>query len=107
MTEMETRVTQAIWQAHKDNINLRMPEVYPLMARAAIEAMREPTEAMLGDFPGLHADVWERMINAALTAGQVECPACKGSGVTIHSPEGCTDCYGTGYDRPQSTGLRE
>ena len=41
-TEMaEKSVAQAIWRAHKDNYNLRMHEVYPLMARAAIEAMRE------------------------------------------------------------------
>ncbi len=68
---MEERVAQAIWQAHKDNINRPMTAIYPLMARAAIEAMRTPTEAMLGDFPGLHADVWERMINAALTTGEM------------------------------------
>ena len=37
----EKSVAQAIWRAHKDNYNLRMHEVYPLMARAAIEAMRE------------------------------------------------------------------
>ena len=41
-TEMaEKSVAQAIWRAHKDNYNLRMHEVYPLMARAAIGAMRE------------------------------------------------------------------
>jgi len=36
---MEKSVAQAIWRAHKDNYNLRMHQVYPLMARAAIEAM--------------------------------------------------------------------
>jgi hypothetical protein len=40
-TEMaEKSVAEAIWRAHKDNYNLRMHEVYPLMARAAIGAMR-------------------------------------------------------------------
>ncbi len=107
MSEMETRVTQAIWQAHKDNISLRMTDIYPLMARAAIEAMRPPTEAMLGDFPGLHADVWKRMIDAALATDSVECPDCMGNGVTIYDPEGCTACYGTGRYPALTTGIRE
>jgi hypothetical protein len=54
-TEMaEKSVAQAIWRAHKDNQNLRMHEVYPLMARAAIGAMR----AIVPDeFPGANEDL--------------------------------------------------
>lgn len=50
------------------------------MARAAIKAMREPTEAMerAGDIPGWDdavsighsADVWRAMIDAALSEGR-------------------------------------
>lgn len=54
---------------------------YMRMARAAIEAMREPTEAMLkaGDLPGwddsvsigLSGEVWQAMIDAALPSPPV------------------------------------
>lgn len=40
------------------------------IARAAIEAMREPTEAILSQGPGepyLDRDVWARMIDTALS----------------------------------------
>lgn len=52
------------------------------VARAALEAMREPSEAMLkaGDLPGwddsvtvgLSGEVWQAMIDAALTEGAKE-----------------------------------
>ena len=54
---------------------------YDLIARAAIEAMREPTETMLkaGDLPGwddsvsigLSGEVWQAMIDAALPSPPV------------------------------------
>jgi hypothetical protein len=54
-TEMaEKSVAQAIWRAHKDNYNLRMHEVYPLMARAAIGAMRAIAP---DEFPGADEDL--------------------------------------------------
>jgi hypothetical protein len=51
----------SVWRAH-----------YSPMARAAIEAMREPGEAMLDKGPGepyMDRDVWARMIDASLREG--------------------------------------
>ena len=63
MTMIE-RVAQAIHDANREGIN---------PARAAIEAMREPTEEMKGEgyhpnchMCGGHLEGWQRMIDAAL-----------------------------------------
>jgi hypothetical protein len=61
--EMIDRVGGAIQDA------IRTRGSYEHLARAAIAAMREPTEAMLAEGPGepyMDAHVWARMIDAAL-----------------------------------------
>lgn len=61
-----------IWEAHSEGF-LEFPD-YEAMAHAAIEAMREPTEAMLDAGrtktnwgPHGTGEVWLAMIDAALT----------------------------------------
>lgn len=57
-----------VWESCSD----RMKEQFRAQARAAIEAMREPTEAMLDRGPGepyLDAEVWRKIVDAALAEG--------------------------------------
>jgi len=90
MSEMIERVAEAIWDARIERGGpgrTLMPwPLYPeadwcrATARAAIEAMREPTEKMLeaGDLPGwddyvtagLSKEIWQAMIDAALNPTQ-------------------------------------
>lgn len=79
MTEMIERVASVIAEHGGDNWEtcLKAPAqrragMYRAMARAAIEAMREPTDAMIAcdDFPYCPAEArayWHAMIDAALT----------------------------------------
>lgn len=74
MSEMVERVARAIEQ-HLMLSEYRREEARNA-ARAAIKAMREPTEAMKADacvpmrvamsLPEQHADTWREMIDAAL-----------------------------------------
>jgi len=74
--DMIERVTKAIFDEMDLMDGLDMPSAQRY-ARAAIEAMREPTEAMLkasdsimgGGFQNSHSDAetWDAMIDAALT----------------------------------------
>ena len=90
MSEMVERVARAIWQESVGRADWYKWETFRpdawgrclsmAQARAAIEAMREPTEAMIEaarneddpgfcDEPGFaapHKDAWQAMIDAAL-----------------------------------------
>jgi len=77
MGEMVERVAKALQEAHGPNL----PSPYEAMARAAISAMREPTEAMVYASPeegtgwneaarGYAATYWSAMIDAALKPDQ-------------------------------------
>lgn len=80
MNEIVERVARAIWDAEFDRFEVASQykgdewKSYIPHARAAIEAMREPTEAMkaaphLGDLAQMETDtayVWQAMIDAAL-----------------------------------------
>lgn len=51
----------------------KLDEDYIVMARAAIEAMREPTIPMLEEgppYPYMDKEVWAKMIDAALSEGE-------------------------------------
>lgn len=70
MTDMIERVTQAIFDKDPESLfTIHQARVY---ARAAIAAMREPTEAMVDQCVDLGhnrddaVDAWEDMIDAAL-----------------------------------------
>ncbi len=91
MSEMIERIARAMWEAREDieavdspnrcTFEADNPEIIA-MARAAIEAMREPTEAMIENNEIDHitlrcaraihsselpcADIWRAMINEAL-----------------------------------------
>lgn len=67
MSEMVERVARVLSERH--SVDLAMGAiVWEDMARAAIEAMREPTEAMerKGDESDLSIFVWQAMIDEAL-----------------------------------------
>jgi len=67
MSEMIERVRDAIYDAAAGDPNCSgvSDRLAVLLARAAIEAMREPTEAMLGEWDyGL--EIWQSMIDEAL-----------------------------------------
>ena len=70
---MIERVARALLVADRSAIT---PDYYQRMARAAIEAMREPTEAMLDagvNFRERNArteQIWQAMIDAALKEKQ-------------------------------------
>ena len=84
--QMIDRVARAIWEHRAKQVRLEYPDLLPLEgwgavaiangvmgeARAAIEAMREPTEAMQnagserGWTPPTGAMIWQAMIDAAL-----------------------------------------
>ena len=72
MTEMETRVAEAIKSADYSKPTGGLGATYLSLARAAIRAMREPTTEMLRE-AGLGATsstediayMWEAMIDAA------------------------------------------
>jgi hypothetical protein len=83
MSEMTVRVAKAIEAKRRELIALPLARIYPDLARAAIEALREPTEAMIkaanatadlggygfGDgecVRGDPADVWKSMIDEAV-----------------------------------------
>ena len=76
MTDMVERVAKAITEAFEREGRVFDDGQAETLARAAIEAMREPTEAMTkaGDLPGwddsvsvgLSGEVWNAMIDAAL-----------------------------------------
>jgi len=68
-TPMIERVAKAIWRSMGDNDDafLDFRDDYLLYARAAIEAMREPTEGMLEAASRADLeDEWSAMIDAAL-----------------------------------------
>lgn len=77
MSEMIERVAKAIWGdlGGWDDLNGDTKETVRKEARAAIAAMREPTEAMLDTTVNPHCvetmedirDVWTDMIDAALS----------------------------------------
>jgi hypothetical protein len=65
---MVEKVAGAIWTAH-DRADLCGMWGWEELARAAIVAMREPTEEMLAEGPGepyMDPWVWGKMIDAAL-----------------------------------------
>jgi hypothetical protein len=68
MTEMVEKVARAIFIAAKENSSASW-EGHISEARAAIEAMRTPTKAMLEvgpPFPYMDEYVWKTMIDEAL-----------------------------------------
>lgn len=73
MTMVE-RVARALWDAQStrpdmwDSLHPTKQDGMKERARAAIEAMREPTEEMCAAANGLfyHRDKWQAMIDAAL-----------------------------------------
>ena len=84
MSEMIERVARAMCQSDGDDPE-RYWRDYEVNARAAIEAMREPTEAMIAaghlndplgcdvaDAAAVYPAVWEGMINAALSEAATE-----------------------------------
>jgi hypothetical protein len=86
MSEMVERVARAIYAAGKDDyawpwdeLNETRKEGVRDVARAAIAAMREPTEAMLqagSDIAHVVTlDDWEYMIDEALEPAGAEAPA--------------------------------
>ena len=75
MSEMTERVARALSGADEpDGIEWygQNPRYWTSLARAAIEAMREPSEAMINAAPDLRdvdfypTDVWRAMVEAAL-----------------------------------------
>jgi hypothetical protein len=81
-SEMVERVAVALADADPDDRGLpagvEMAPFYRMLARAAIAAMREPTEAMIRscDWPNTDRssgldDVWRVMIDAALSGSSV------------------------------------
>lgn len=71
MSEMIDRVAQAICG---DDNPANVLAIHRTRARAAIEAMREPTDAMsdaAAERPGQmsYTDVWQAMIDAAVSSG--------------------------------------
>ena len=81
MSEMLERVTEAIWDASHDSfggVEVIVPRIAAArLARVAIAAMREPTEAMVDasreegvhyndDARGYVANEWRAMIDAAI-----------------------------------------
>jgi hypothetical protein len=77
MSEMVDRVAKALWESSDDtemgapweNLTGHWRKTYEDMARVAIAAMREPTQAMLDAGPVepyMDAYVWAKMIDAAL-----------------------------------------
>ena len=71
MSEMIERVAKAILKAYSEDpwedLNKHWREVYTTEARAAIEAMRKPTEAMILN-SNTHSclSIWQSMIDEAL-----------------------------------------
>lgn len=85
MTNMVEKVAEALWAAQEPRQTAWAREIhrrdYERLARAALEALREPTEAMLDasfidDGRGSDVDwvlatkVWQAMIDAALSPPQ-------------------------------------
>lgn len=79
MSEMVERVAKAIAEKYAPAVDQRAPYAAVMMreaAKAAIEAMREPTKAMTADaardisifttIPDAADIVWRRMVDAAL-----------------------------------------
>lgn len=71
MTTMVEKVAIAIRNVNETTVGLTYSELTREMARAAIEAMLEPTEAMLdagdaADGYDVYVGVWTAMIQAAL-----------------------------------------
>jgi len=72
MSEMVERVAEAIRAVNSDTIGLTYTELTTAMARAAIAAMREPTQAMIDacdldiHTEGTIVGVWDDMIDEAL-----------------------------------------
>lgn len=70
MSEMIERVAVAIRKVNAETIGLTYTELTREMARAAIAAMREPTDAMAfavdGDWGPQLEDNWRKMIDEAL-----------------------------------------
>lgn len=89
MSEMVEKVARAIWlsetsdgwtddpdeRMHDWSGKLIRPDAFHAAARAAIEAMREPTEAMT-DHPSYTAGEWSRYtLEAAIDAALSDSPA--------------------------------
>lgn len=76
MSEMVERVARAMMYADWGSDRTPPPDVsiknYYAMARAAIEAMREPTAGMVEATEGWdsHRVAWQLMIDAALTPSE-------------------------------------
>ena len=77
--EMVERVADALWQARYDVKNLTPSQderdLMLKLARAAITAMREPTEAMMDVYSSDQRRCWQQMIDAALKDGDTDDPA--------------------------------
>lgn len=89
MSEMIERVAVAVRTAFTDaelnNPRISFEELTDILARAAIEAMREPTETMIlpgydalmewdartGEDNGI-ADIWSAMVDSALSTHKAE-----------------------------------
>lgn len=67
---MIERVARAIYDASEPSCEWAeaIHDIYYIVARAAIIAMREPTDEMLDEVSQLHSPTatWKRMIDAAL-----------------------------------------
>jgi hypothetical protein len=78
MTDLVKRVARAIAKAANpmpwDMLDEDAVRSYHLQARAAIAAMREPTEAMIEAVPDVMtaSEAWQAMIDAALSPGERE-----------------------------------
>lgn len=75
MTTMVEKVAIAIRNVNETTVGLTYSELTREMARAAIEALMEPTESMLdagdaADGYDVYVGVWAAMIQAALKEGQ-------------------------------------
>ena len=75
MTTMVEKVAIAIRNVNETTVGLTYSELTREMARAAIEALMEPTEAMLdagdaADGYDVYVGVWTAMIQAALKETQ-------------------------------------
>lgn len=73
--DMVERGAEAMRAKRCEMIALPLDRIWPDLMRAAIEAMREPTDAMLEAGPVepyMDREVWRAMIDAALTAQRGE-----------------------------------
>ena len=69
MSEMVERIAAAIRRTNEETVGLKYTDLTRTMARVAIEAMREPTKAMILAHHLMRHDpemAWQSMIDEAL-----------------------------------------